>query len=142
MAVVRSVEVVPLDGEADPPEVADVRSLASVIPKDQARKIAQLTVHFYDNDSSPPNGQILRDVVEGRAVANVELPKQLLPRIVHQDDDLLVVDKPAGLAVQPGSGHDVHLLAWLDAQPFGTRTRTYRPAPAHRRDRGTEATGR
>ena len=30
---------------------------------DQARKIAQLTVHFYDNDSSPPNGQILRDVV-------------------------------------------------------------------------------
>ena len=29
---------------------------------DQARKIAQLTVHFYDNDTSPPNGQILRDV--------------------------------------------------------------------------------
>jgi phosphate transport system protein len=30
---------------------------------DQARKIAQLTVHLYDNDTSPPNGQILRDVV-------------------------------------------------------------------------------
>ncbi len=29
---------------------------------DQARKIAQLTVHFYDNDTSPPNAQILRDV--------------------------------------------------------------------------------
>ncbi len=30
---------------------------------DQARKIAQLTVHFYDNDASPPNAQILRDIV-------------------------------------------------------------------------------
>lgn len=30
---------------------------------DQARKIAQLTVHFYDNDASPPNGQILRDII-------------------------------------------------------------------------------
>lgn len=30
---------------------------------DQARKIAQLTVHFYDNDASPPNGQIVRDII-------------------------------------------------------------------------------
>ena len=37
----------------------------------------------------------------------------------------------------PGSGHDAHLLSWLDQQPFGVRTDTYRPAPAHRLDRGT-----
>ncbi len=61
----------------------------------------------------------------------------LQPKIVHRDDDLLVVEKPAGLAVQPGSGHDYHVLSWLDAQPFGTRTATYRPAPVHRLDRGT-----
>jgi len=67
----------------------------------------------------------------------VELPKALLPTIVHRDEDVLVVDKPAGLAVQPGSGHDAHLLSWLDQQPFGVRTDTYRPAPAHRLDRGT-----
>lgn len=59
------------------------------------------------------------------------------PRIVHQDDDLLVVDKPAGLAAQPGSGNEHNLLTWLDAQPFGVRTATFRPAPAHRLDRGT-----
>lgn len=29
---------------------------------DEARKIAQLTVHLYDNDHSPPNGQMLRDI--------------------------------------------------------------------------------
>jgi phosphate transport system protein len=29
---------------------------------DEARKIARLTIHIYDNDSSPPNTQILRDI--------------------------------------------------------------------------------
>ncbi|MGB5306587.1 MAG: phosphate signaling complex protein PhoU [Gammaproteobacteria bacterium] len=29
---------------------------------DEARKIARLTIHVYDNDGSPPNGQILRDI--------------------------------------------------------------------------------
>ncbi|MGK0353642.1 MAG: 23S rRNA pseudouridine955/2504/2580 synthase [Planctomycetota bacterium] len=65
------------------------------------------------------------------------LSPALTPTIVHRDDDLLVVIKPAGLAVQPGSGQDHHVLSWLDAQPFGTRTATYRPAPVHRLDRGT-----
>ncbi|MCB9879910.1 MAG: RluA family pseudouridine synthase [Planctomycetes bacterium] len=65
------------------------------------------------------------------------LPPELRPRIVHRDCDLLVVDKPAGLAVQPGSGNEHSLCSWLDVQPFGVRTRTFRPAPAHRLDRGT-----
>jgi phosphate transport system protein len=29
---------------------------------DEARKIARLTIHVYDNDGSPPNSQILRDI--------------------------------------------------------------------------------
>jgi 23S rRNA pseudouridine955/2504/2580 synthase len=59
------------------------------------------------------------------------------PREVFRDDDVLVVDKPAGLAAQPGSGQDFDLVQWLDRQPFGVRTATFRPAPAHRLDRGT-----
>lgn len=60
------------------------------------------------------------------------------PRIVHRDEDLLVVDKPAGLATQPGSGlGDDHLLAWLQHEGLGEPTATFRPAPAHRIDRGT-----
>ena len=64
-------------------------------------------------------------------------PGSLTPRVVHQDEDLLVLDKPAGLPVQPGSGHEHHLVAWLDGQPFGCRSATFRPAPVHRLDRGT-----
>lgn len=64
-------------------------------------------------------------------------PRSLTPRVVHRDEDVLVLDKPAGLPVQPGSGHDFHVVGWLDAQAFGVRTGTYRPAPVHRLDRGT-----
>ena len=67
-------------------------------------------------------------------------PVSVVLRIVHEDDALLVVDKPGGLAVQPGSGlGEEHLLAWIDAHVAGTRDprSTFRPAPAHRIDRGT-----
>ncbi|MDH3514026.1 MAG: RluA family pseudouridine synthase [Gammaproteobacteria bacterium] len=57
----------------------------------------------------------------------------LLPRILHEDDDLLVINKPAGLAVHAGSGVGVGLIEAL---------RGLRPdAPflelAHRLDRDT-----
>lgn len=54
--------------------------------------------------------------------------------ILHEDDDLLVLVKPAGLPVHPGSGHTVALTTLLAARfpdaPF-------RPTPAHRLDRDT-----
>ena len=40
-----------------------------------------------------------------------ELAPEPIPlRIVYEDDDLLVVDKPAGLAVHPSPGHSQHTL--------------------------------
>jgi len=40
-----------------------------------------------------------------------ELEPEPMPlRIVYEDDDLLVVDKPAGLAVHPSPGHSSHTL--------------------------------
>lgn len=59
------------------------------------------------------------------------------PRVVYEDADVLVVDKPAGLAAQPGSGQQDDLVAWLDRTRRGVRTAIFRPAPAHRLDRGT-----
>ncbi|HLQ38798.1 MAG TPA: RluA family pseudouridine synthase [Planctomycetota bacterium] len=60
------------------------------------------------------------------------------PAIVFQDQDLLVVDKPAGMASQPGSGqHRTDLVSWLLAAFADRRTATFAPAPAHRIDRGT-----
>ncbi len=65
------------------------------------------------------------------------LPDELRPRIVHRDDHLLVLSKPAGLAVHVGSGVVHSVVDWLDAQDLGPRSATFRPAPAHRLDRGT-----
>ena len=65
--------------------------------------------------------------------------------VVHVDDDLIVVDKPAGLVVHPGAGHDsgtlVHgLLARfpdLADLPAAVGGDPARPGIVHRLDRGT-----
>ena len=64
-------------------------------------------------------------------------PPELVPRVVHRDEHLLVLDKPAGLAVHAGSGVAHSVAGWLDARAFGVRTATFAPSPAHRLDRGT-----
>ena len=85
-----------------------------------------------------PDNLALGTAAVPRAVPAAPPPTgSLTPRVLHQDEDLLIVDKPAGLPVQPGSGHDHHVVGWLDRQEFGVRTATYRPAPVHRLDRGT-----
>lgn len=56
------------------------------------------------------------------------------PEILHEDSDLLVVLKPAGLPVQPGTGQPVALTTWLAARHAGA---PFRPTPAHRLDRDT-----
>ena len=61
----------------------------------------------------------------------------MVPRIVGRDDELLALDKPAGLAVHGGSGVVDSVTAWLDRSGLGVRTVTWHPAPAHRLDRGT-----
>jgi len=60
------------------------------------------------------------------------------PRILYRDADVLAVNKPAGMPVQPGAAPS--LADWLAAraslQPE-TASLTFRPAPAHRLDSGT-----
>lgn len=62
---------------------------------------------------------------------------RLVPKIVWRDEQVLVLSKPAGLAMHAGSKQDHTLASWLLAQRFGVRTATFAPAPAHRLDRGT-----
>ena len=57
----------------------------------------------------------------------------LLPRILHEDDDLMVINKPAGLAVHGGSGVSVGLIEALR----GLRPETPALELAHRLDRDT-----
>lgn len=60
--------------------------------------------------------------------------------VVHEDEDLVVVDKPAGLVVHPGAGHDHDTLVsgLLARYPeLATVGDPMRPGIVHRLDRGT-----
>lgn len=55
-------------------------------------------------------------------------------RVLHRDAGLLVIDKPAGLAVHPDRRGGPTVVDWLDDLRFGLPGR---PALAHRLDRAT-----
>src|SRR5207302_8640914 len=60
--------------------------------------------------------------------------------IVHDDPDLLVIDKPAGMVVHPAAGHRsgtlVHALLGLGGQ-WSSVGGVVRPGIVHRLDKGT-----
>ena len=57
-----------------------------------------------------------------------------LPPLVFSDEELLVFNKPAGLPVQPGSGHSDSLTSRLQAHYCRA---DFMPTPAHRLDKAT-----
>ncbi|HQR30565.1 MAG TPA: RluA family pseudouridine synthase [Anaeromyxobacteraceae bacterium] len=82
---------------------------------------------------------------EERLLAPATEPRPRAPRttfrVLHEDEHLLVVDKPAGLAAHPGSGIEgatlvdevrAHLHVPADVPPG-----EFKPSPAHRLDRDT-----
>ncbi len=76
-------------------------------------------------------------LVELPADAAPLVPEEMNLRVVWEDEHLLVVDKPAGVVVHPGAGHDtgtlVHGLLALDAAGGDED----RPGIVHRLDRDT-----
>ena len=66
--------------------------------------------------------------------------KNIEIRVIYEDDDLLVVDKQAGLVVHPGAGNETGTLVngllgrWPDLANVGSLSR---PGIVHRLDRGT-----
>ena len=68
------------------------------------------------------------------------MPQNIPLSIVHEDDDLLVVDKPAGMPVHPGVGHPDSTLvnALLGMYPaIGAVGGAARPGLVHRLDKDT-----
>ncbi|MEM9724489.1 MAG: RluA family pseudouridine synthase [Pseudomonadota bacterium] len=59
---------------------------------------------------------------------------ELETRILHMDEAVIAFNKPPGLPVQGGSGHQRHLDGMLDALRFGARER---PRLTHRLDKDT-----
>ncbi len=68
-----------------------------------------------------------------RAPASTEA-ERLKARVLHRDATMIVIDKPAGLAVQGGTNQTTHLDAMLDALRFDAKER---PRLVHRLDRDT-----
>lgn len=62
------------------------------------------------------------------------LVQQLRDGVLYKDDDVLIINKPAGVAVQGGSGIDVHIDGALDALRFDAKDR---PRLVHRLDKDT-----
>ncbi|HZD25410.1 MAG TPA: RNA pseudouridine synthase [Alphaproteobacteria bacterium] len=62
------------------------------------------------------------------------IAETLQSRVLHRDDAVLVLDKPAGLPVHPGTGSGASLQQYLDALRFDAARP---PQLAHRLDRQT-----
>jgi len=60
--------------------------------------------------------------------------KELQGWVLYRDDDVIAINKPAGLAVQGGTKTSHHLDAMLDGLRFGSKER---PRLVHRLDRDT-----
>lgn len=86
----------------------------------------------------PPLGMAPRPALPrqpGQKIAGAKAAAaELLGRVLHRDDDVLIIDKPAGLAVQGGSGTELHVDALLDSLRFGAPER---PRLVHRLDKDT-----
>lgn len=61
--------------------------------------------------------------------------KSIRSWVIYKDDDVIVLDKPPGLAVQGGTGTERHIDGMLDALDFGDIEG--RPKLVHRLDRDT-----
>lgn len=86
--------------------------------------------------------EVRLDVPEPAALDLAPAPDIPL-RIVYEDDDLLIVDKPAGLVVHPSAGHHDGdtlvnaLLARAGGAEYGGIAGVARPGIVHRLDRDT-----
>ncbi len=81
----------------------------------------------------PPLGT-LAPAPPSAAPPSPEEAKALQDAIIYRDADLIALNKPAGLAVQGGTGVDRHLDGLLDALRFDAAER---PRLVHRLDRDT-----
>jgi 23S rRNA pseudouridine1911/1915/1917 synthase len=87
-------------------------------------------------------GTALRLVVPAPEPLDLAPAPEIPVRVVHEDADLLIVDKPAGLVVHPAPGHAADtlvnaLLAHAGPDGFGGIAGVQRPGIVHRLDRDT-----
>ena len=96
------------------------------------------------NDQTSKSGQKLEKGDHIKVVIPAPLPSTILAEdiplnILYEDNDLMVVDKPAGMTVHPGAGHHDHTLAnaVLAHVPEMNLENSERPGIVHRLDKDT-----
>lgn len=138
-------EVIPaaLDGERIDRVVA---MLTGCTRSEASAAVAAATVRVNGRAVAKPSARVESgDVVSVAADPHVpeELPRAdsgVEVRIVHVDDEVIVIDKPAGLVVHPGAGHrgatlvNGLLAAFPELADVGE---PHRPGIVHRLDKGT-----
>lgn len=96
------------------------------------------------NGRASKSGYKLR--VDDRITVDIPEPEPIAPQpediplsIVYEDDDVIVIDKPAGLTVHPAPGHSEHTLvnAILAHCPDLSINGSIRPGIVHRLDKDT-----
>jgi 23S rRNA pseudouridine1911/1915/1917 synthase len=98
------------------PALAGLRldqALARLLPKESRSRLARLVQEgavLVDGERARPRhklrgGERLQVTLLPRAEESAFRPEEIALEVVHEDDDVLVVAKPAGLVVHPGSGN-------------------------------------
>ena len=94
------------------------------------RVVAGQRVRVPPLPAAPPPGEARPQ----RAAPSAADTKLLQDRVLYRDDEIIVINKPEGLAVQGGTGTNRHLDGLLDALRFDAKER---PRLVHRLDKDT-----
>jgi 23S rRNA pseudouridine1911/1915/1917 synthase len=123
------------------------RVLAESLPAfSRARLQTLIRGGFVSLNGKPPRSRDLvrnGDVVELREpeLEKVEAqPEQITLDVIFEDDDLLVLNKPAGIVMHPGAGHQAHTLVnalLAHCQNLSGIGGKERPGIVHRLDKET-----
>jgi 23S rRNA pseudouridine1911/1915/1917 synthase len=114
------------------------------IPRSRARRwIDDGLVDLNDRPARPSQHVALGDILHARPPAPIPstaVPEELPLDVLYEDEDVIVVDKPAGLVVHPGPGHSSGTLVNALLHHCGDLAGiggVLRPGIVHRLDRGT-----
>jgi 23S rRNA pseudouridine1911/1915/1917 synthase len=99
-----------------PTQLAGLRldqALARLLPEESRTRLARLIEQGHVTVDGRPaaaklklrSGESVDVALAPRVEACAFAPEAIALAVVHEDDDVLVVDKPAGLVVHPGSGN-------------------------------------
>jgi 23S rRNA pseudouridine1911/1915/1917 synthase len=132
-------------GEAEEGQRVDF-ALASLsgVSRSQVRRWIDAGLVHLDGRSCRPSGRARAgaelEVTPPEPVASLLIPEAIPLSILHEDEDVIVVDKPAGLVVHPAPGHPGGTLVNALLHHCGDLAGVggvLRPGIVHRLDRGT-----